>query len=1007
MKMGVEEEQMKGPRGSREEKIFVSVRLRPLSEKEIARNEVSDWECINGVRIIDRSHLSISDPPAYIFDRVFGPECCTRQVYEQGAKEVALSVVSGVNVSIFAYGQTSSGKTYTMTGITDYTMADIYDYIEKHKEREFILKFSAMEIYNESVRDLLSTDSTPLRLRDDPEKGTVVEKLTEETLHDLNHFKELLSVCKAQRQIGETALNEVSSRSHQILRLTIESMACEYLTNDKSSTLSATVNFIDLAGSERASQSLSAGTRLKEGSHINRSLLTLGTVIRKLSKEKTGHIPFRDSKMTRILQLSLGGNGRTAIICTMSPAKIHVEQSRNTLLFASCAKEVTTNAQVNVVLSDKALVKRLQKELARLENELRLRSHGRAFVGSYDTSSLLREKDLQIEKLNKKVFELTQQLELTRSQFEEFQRMVGEEKQLAKEISSAESVQFVQRNQYPKLRVRKSWDFENARPESPVSAQPSSLSPHSTERSYDENVFQLSDFRSDSGASGPPQHISFGTPSELTDVQLHIHETETKEQSDVHKEETADRPHNHEEQLIEVNDQQPDRNSEDNCMEVRCIEMEESGISRCPDPNNACALPVLESLRPLTGAEDEEKEQLDGDMSSLGKYPASIEKPYSWVHGRDSQAFEGMKLVRSRSCRSSLMSSSSFSWFEKDEKSSENMPPSWYEKELIRTTEKPTRTIPTLHYNFRDEKPFSNEFGGGLSSWFGKYWNVRRRVRAQTMPGASQYGINNGISSSNQSQAWPSDSSMLELQNYDTRAPDIEEKIVEMENLERMIHRLMEEDVENKTVRSKSDSYTALDPIRDYLEVRQMNWEMEFKKMQREIIELWHMCNVSMGHRTYFFLLFRGDEKDCLYMEVELRRLSHISESFHHGSKAVEQGRTLSPTSSMRALNRERYKLSQLMEKKLTKEERRKLFMRWGIGLNTKHRRLQLAHRLWSETKDMDHVRESATVVGKLLGFVDMDLSSREMFGLNFSLRPRPKKKSSRWKRSVLSLAIF
>uniref|UniRef100_A0A2N9HRV7 Kinesin motor domain-containing protein n=1 Tax=Fagus sylvatica TaxID=28930 RepID=A0A2N9HRV7_FAGSY len=150
--------------------------------------------------------------------------------------------------------------------------------------------------------------------------------------------------CFVQRQIGETSLNEASSRSHQILRLTIESSAREFLGNDKSSSLTTTVNFVDLAGSERASQSLAAGARLKEGCHINRSLLTLGTVIRKLSKGRNGHIPFRDSKLTHILQSSLGGNARTAIICTMSPARSHVEQSRNTLLFASCAKEVATNA---------------------------------------------------------------------------------------------------------------------------------------------------------------------------------------------------------------------------------------------------------------------------------------------------------------------------------------------------------------------------------------------------------------------------------------------------------------------------------------------------------------------------------------------------------------------------------------------------------------------------------------------------------------------------------------
>ncbi|PKI45703.1 hypothetical protein CRG98_034019 [Punica granatum] len=385
--------------GGQKEKILVSVRLRPLNDKERSRNDVSDWECINNSTIIFRSSIPerAMFPSAYTFDRVFGCESSTEQVYEEGAKEVALAVVSGINSSIFAYGQTSSGKTFTMSGITEYAVSDIYDYIEKHPEREFVLKFSAMEIYNEAVRDLLSSDSTPLRLLDDPERGTVVERLTEESLRDWDHFLELLAVCEAQRHIGETSLNEMSSRSHQILRLTIESSAREYLGPDNSSTLTACVNFVDLAGSERASQTLSAGTRLKEGCHINRSLLTLGTVIRKLSKGRSGHIPYRDSKLTRILQNSLGGNARTAMICTMSPARNHVEQSRNTLLFASCAKEVTTNAQVNAVMSDKALVKQLQRELARMESELR--SFSSSSLVHSDSSALLKEKELQIEKV--------------------------------------------------------------------------------------------------------------------------------------------------------------------------------------------------------------------------------------------------------------------------------------------------------------------------------------------------------------------------------------------------------------------------------------------------------------------------------------------------------------------------------------------------------------------------------------------------------------------------------
>ncbi|XP_076927553.1 kinesin-like protein KIN-7E [Bidens hawaiensis] len=172
----------------------------------------------------------------------------------------------------------------------------------------------------------------------------------------------------------------------------IESSANEFIGKDKSTKLTASVNFVDLAGSERAAQALSVGQRLKEGCHINRSLLTLSTVIRKLSKGKHGHVNYRDSKLTRILQPCLGGNARTAIICTLSPAREHIEQSKNTLLFASCAKEVTTNAQVNVVMSDKALVKHLQKELARLENELRT-------PAPPDYSALLRKKDQHIEKV--------------------------------------------------------------------------------------------------------------------------------------------------------------------------------------------------------------------------------------------------------------------------------------------------------------------------------------------------------------------------------------------------------------------------------------------------------------------------------------------------------------------------------------------------------------------------------------------------------------------------------
>ncbi|KAJ0830873.1 putative plus-end-directed kinesin ATPase [Helianthus annuus] len=228
---------------AQEEKIFVTVRVRPLNGKEIAKGDASDWECINNTTIIFKNNPSERStyPNAYTFGklssshaspcrggtrgvrrvhRVYGCDSSTKEVYDEGVKGIALSVLNGINCNkYFAYGQTSSGKTYTMSGITEYAIADIYDYISRQNDREFALKFSAIEIYNECVRDLLSHDGAQLRLLDDPEKGVVVEKLTEANLRDCNHLKELISACEAERQAGETTLNEMSSRSHQILRL--------------------------------------------------------------------------------------------------------------------------------------------------------------------------------------------------------------------------------------------------------------------------------------------------------------------------------------------------------------------------------------------------------------------------------------------------------------------------------------------------------------------------------------------------------------------------------------------------------------------------------------------------------------------------------------------------------------------------------------------------------------------------------------------------------------------
>ncbi|KAL2240151.1 UNVERIFIED_CONTAM: Kinesin-like protein KIN-7H [Sesamum indicum] len=922
--------------GGNEERIHVSVRLRPLNAKEILRNDVSDWECINDDTVVYKNvSLSASDrsmyPTAYTFDRVFRTDCSTREVYEKGAKDVAVSVLSGLNSSVFAYGQTSSGKTYTMTGVTEYAIADIYEYVQKHPEREFVLKFSAMEIYNESVRDLLSVDSTPLRLLDDPERGTIVEKLTEEILRDWDHVVQLLSVCEAQRQIGETSLNEMSSRSHQIIRL----------------------NFVDLAGSERASQSLSAGTRLKEGCHINRSLLTLGTVIRKLSKGRGGHIPYRDSKLTRILQTSLGGNARTAIICTMSPARSHVEQSRNTLHFASCAKEVATNAQVNVVMSDKALVKYLQRELERLESELR---SPQSALAHSNYSAILREKDLHIEKVG-----------------------LGH---------------------YPHLRVQKLPDTETQERETSILADPI---PHSA----DVDTRRYSDGHSTTSSQDQivrvPYFVEDFVQSNVSPRVL-ISSSNFSESYSYHGWEEIEK--------------QSSGNSEDLCREVRCIETEDLSNKGAIESSFVCAeentefpevkvyvkehrqtmelpttpLEIDQGFKSSPLKDDSEMKEGTGTGVVTSKEdqelilvpleevkeslppPSEKEKELSSIHYLDTRALENLslrheldqdssvirrlKLTKSRSCKASIANSAS------------------------------------PRFKIKD-------FGENTSS----FGSERESVCFERKLSPLSFSPEVQSLSRNDSPSSPGNALDIEIDTPNMKfatAEDIAGSTTDMtEKAEFPTEHVFITDPSGKTPK-KNVKDVGLDPIGDESEGL-YSWPVEFKRLQQEILELWHACNVSLVHRTYFFMLFRGDPSDAIYLEVELRRMKFLKDKFSHGEKTIVNGRRLTLASSEKALRDERRTLSKRMISKFSEQERESLFLKWGIGLNTKLRRQQLAQRLWSKTEDMDHIADSAFLVAKLVGFIEPGKApNKEMFGLNFT--PRRSSRTYSFKRSLVSL---
>ncbi|MBA0614242.1 hypothetical protein Godav_014563 [Gossypium davidsonii] len=900
----LEKEQKVQLAAAREERILVLVRLRPLSDQEIVANEVADWECINDSTILYRNTLREGStfPSAYTFDRVFRGDCSTKQVYKEGAKEIALSVVNGINceyASIFAYGQTSSGKTYTMNGITEYTVADIFDYINRHEERAFVLKFSAIEIYNEAIRDLLTSDNTQLRLRDDPERGTIVEKVTEEPLKDWDHLKELLAICEAQRRIGETSLNERSSRSHQIIRLTIESSAREFLGKENSTSLAASVNFIDLAGSERASQALSTGARLKEGCHINRSLLTLSTVVRKLSKGRQGHINYRDSKLTRLLQPCLGGNARTAIICTLSPARSHVEQTRNTLLFACCAKEVTTKAQVNVVMSDKALVKHLQREVARLESELRSPVPPSS---NSDYATLLRKKDLQIQKMEKEIRELTMQRDLAQSRVKDLLRMIGNDQ---------ESVQSARINYHPNQQAGDTWEDDYSASESSCLADSNQFHVHV--RKFNP-IHGYDDTESMSNHEGPYQEpLNNHGDHSMTDSAQSL-ETQG---------EIADDP-------------------DEYCKEVQCIDTEGSGR----DNNNS------ESLAVPNG---ESEGRLALTLNGVGDV-AGQETMSTPLNGdREANHIQNsLKLSRSWSCRDDVTGGTSSPYM--DGEHNESTPPNGLEKSFPGRPDGYQKKFPSLNYDANNGRLSRNDSLSSLGS-----------ASVQTSADEQINSIHTFVAGLKK---------QLDGQVQDTSL-EVDESGMSMKG-------------------------AGLDPMHE-ASGTPVDWPLEFERLQRAILELWQACNVSLVHRTYFFLLFKGDRTDSIYMEVEIRRLTFLKETFSQGNQAVEDGRTLTLASSVKALRRERRTLSKLMRKRFSEEERQKLYQKWGISLNSKQRRLQLVNQLWSNNKDIDHITESATIVAKLIRFVEQGRALKEMFGLSFT-PPRPRRRSYGWKNSMASL---
>ncbi|XP_055005348.1 centromere-associated protein E isoform X2 [Boleophthalmus pectinirostris] len=360
--------------------VKVCVRVRPLIERE--ENAASEnaqqpqlfWRADNNSVHQINEGASVK---SFSFDHVFTAHETTDTLYQTIAKPLVVSTVQGYNGTIFAYGQTSSGKTFTMMGcdktpgVIPLAVEDVFQTIQNCPKKEFLLRVSYMEIYNETVSDLLvdSWKRKPLEVRETLNKNIYVADLTEELVTSPAQALHWIRLGEKNRHYGKTKMNQRSSRSHTIFRMILESRERSDSENADGAIIVSHLNLVDLAGSERASQTGAEGARFKEGCNINRSLFTLGQVIKKLTDEsQSGFTNYRDSKLTRILQNSLGGNAKTVIICTITP--VAFDETLSTLQFASTAKKMKNDPHVTEVSDDGALLKRYRNEIVDLKRRL-------------------------------------------------------------------------------------------------------------------------------------------------------------------------------------------------------------------------------------------------------------------------------------------------------------------------------------------------------------------------------------------------------------------------------------------------------------------------------------------------------------------------------------------------------------------------------------------------------------------------------------------------------------
>ncbi|GJM94430.1 hypothetical protein PR202_ga11071 [Eleusine coracana subsp. coracana] len=443
-------------RGEKGVNVQVILRCRPLSDEETKSNTPVVISCNERRREVAATQIIANKQidRTFAFDKVFGPSSKQKDLFEQSISPIVNEVLEGYNCTIFAYGQTGTGKTYTMegggtrktkngelptdAGVIPRAVRQIFDILEAQCA-EYSMKVTFLELYNEEITDLLAPEEPkfpvpedktkkPIALMEDGKGFVFVRGLEEEIVYSAGEIYKILDKGSAKRRTAETLLNKQSSRSHSIFSITIH---IKELTHEGEEMIKiGKLNLVDLAGSENISRSGARDGRAREAGEINKSLLTLGRVINALV-EHSGHVPYRDSKLTRLLRDSLGGKTKTCIIATISPSVYCLEETLSTLDYAHRAKNIKNKPEVNQRMMKSAMIKDLYYEIDRLKQEV---FAAREKNGIYIPRERYLQEEAEKKAMTEKIERLGVDLEARDKQLVELKELYDAEQLLSAEL---------------------------------------------------------------------------------------------------------------------------------------------------------------------------------------------------------------------------------------------------------------------------------------------------------------------------------------------------------------------------------------------------------------------------------------------------------------------------------------------------------------------------------------------------------------------------------------------